>query len=265
MYFHDVPLSLLLRNQRHPDNLSRYNSIVQFHADARGKAADFPEFSFIEPCYQLGHQNDDHPPHDIMRGQVLIADIYNSLRANEELWNATLFVILYDEHGGFYDHVTPPKVVPPDRFQDKFSFKQYGVRVPALLVSPWVEADFLDTEFDHASLLKYLIDKWGLGNLGNRARFARTFAGAIGKSKKPRTDTPERIELELEHLFPSDIALDRHAVGYESDHHTAIDAFMYALQFAPEGKYIVPILNSARSMGVPDKVLIEKIRKQWQT
>jgi phospholipase C len=65
--------------------------------------------------------------------------VYNALRANDALWMSTLLVVLYDEHGRFYDHVSPPAAVPPDDFQEEYSFDRFGVRVPAVLVSAWVD------------------------------------------------------------------------------------------------------------------------------
>ena len=66
--------------------------------------------------------------------------------------------------GGFYDHVEPPSTVAPDDHLENFAFDTLGVRVPALLISPWLDPGVLKTEFDHTSLLKYAADKWGLGS-----------------------------------------------------------------------------------------------------
>src|SRR5579862_4507594 len=55
-----------------------------------------------------------------------------------DLWNSTLLIVAFDEHGGFYDHVPPPPAEPPDAHQEEYTFDQLGVRVPALLISPWV-------------------------------------------------------------------------------------------------------------------------------
>ena len=85
----------------------------------------FPEVSLIEPKYFGEDQNDDHPPHNVMKAQKLIADVYNALRSNEKLFMSTLLIIYYDEHGGFYDHVAPPNAVAPDDFKDQFLFKRF--------------------------------------------------------------------------------------------------------------------------------------------
>jgi phospholipase C len=151
---------------------------------------NFPQYAFIEPCYSGSGQNDQHPPSDIMKGELLIAQVYNALRSNEALWQKSLLVVLYDEHGGFYDHVVPGDTIPPDQYTDEFNFKQLGLRVPAILVSPWLDPQVIHTVFDHTSLLKYLTDKWGLGPLGDRTAQATSFAGALSQRSQPRTDTP---------------------------------------------------------------------------
>lgn len=162
IYHGDIPQSLVLTHQRTVQNARRYEFMDVFFSDARGQEEQFPAFSFIEPCYYWPGQNDDHPPHTTLRAQALLGSVYNALRQNDRLWNSTLLVVLYDEHGGFYDHVPPPAAVPPDGHSlPSFGFDRLGVRVPALLVSPWVERTVMKTEFDHTSLLKYLTEKWG--------------------------------------------------------------------------------------------------------
>ena len=106
-------------------------------------------------------------------------------------------VIFFDEHGGFYDHEPQIDLQPPDSRQgDGFDFKKSGIRVPAILVSPRVRAGVLSTPFDHTSLLKYLVDKWELEQLGNRTAHAKTFADSL--SEAIRTDTPARINVPVE-------------------------------------------------------------------
>ena len=68
-----------------------------------------------------------------------VASVYNAIRKNDKLWNSSLLLFLCDEHGGFYDHVAPPNTaIPPDHHNEEYDFKRYGVRVPALLISPYV-------------------------------------------------------------------------------------------------------------------------------
>lgn len=180
-----------------------YADMADFYTDAAGDADSFPEYSFIEPQYFGKNENDQHPPSDVMRGEKLIADVYNAIRANEALWKSTLLIVTYDEHGGFYDHVYPPATVAPDSYTSEWSFDQLGVRVPAILVSPWVQAGVVKTTLEHTSILRYVCEKWSLPPLGRRmqeeagALRANTFAGELKKLSEPREDTPMQIKVLL--------------------------------------------------------------------
>jgi phospholipase C len=191
VYFGDVPQSLVLAHQRHPRNAIHYHLMHNFFDDVRN--GDLPDYIFIEPNYFKGEQNDDHPPHATIRAQRLLASVYNALHWNKHIWDSTLLVVLYDEHGGFFDHISPPPAPSPDQHHEEYTFDRFGVRVPALLISPWVDRDVVTAEFDHTSLLRYLTDKWGLEPLTNRVRDANTFANAIRTSGEPRVDTPESV------------------------------------------------------------------------
>ncbi len=198
IYHGDFPQTLLLtRLWPHP---LHFHGLDKFFKDAAGDDEDFPAFSFLEPVYfnTFGNQNDQHPPTQVSKGEQLIADVYNAIRGNQALWEKTLLVVLYDEHGGFADHVwTPPRgAVPPDDNTDpisKFKFDRLGVRVPAILISPWVAKGFDGTAYDHTSLLKYLADKWGVEGLGKRAESANSFGPLLTKLVAPRTDTPQTV------------------------------------------------------------------------
>jgi phospholipase C len=126
----------------------------------------------------------------VFAGEALLAQVYNALWKNADLWRKTLFVVLYDEHGGFYDHVEPTAATPPDDHKQEFAFNKYGVRVPALLISPWIDPQVISDEFDHTSLLRYVSDKWNLGALGARTATARSFAKYLTVRDTPRMDPP---------------------------------------------------------------------------
>ncbi|MGH6969212.1 MAG: alkaline phosphatase family protein, partial [Stellaceae bacterium] len=159
--------------------------------------------------------------------EKLIADVYNAIRANPALWQSTLLLVFYDEHGGFYDHVAPPAAIAPDDHREEYSFDRLGVRVPALIVSPWIDRGFEPTQFDHTSVLKYLIEKWHLGPLGQRAAAAST--NSIGVALRlvvPRaeSDTVARIELTQEQLNPISLEQEEDAWKVEISHHRALKA-----------------------------------------
>jgi phospholipase C len=196
VYHGDIPQSLVLSHQRTIQNASCYEFMDVFFNDAKGQANGFPAYSFIEPSYYWPGQNDDHPPHTTLNAQALLGNVYNALRQNEQLWNSTLLVVLYDEHGGFFDHMSSPVAVPRDGHTlPNFGFNRLGVRVPALLISPWVERTVIQAVFDHTSLLKYLTDKWNLGPLTDRVANAQNFASAIRTTGLPRTDAPVSVPL----------------------------------------------------------------------
>ncbi len=214
IFYYDFPSSLIFANQRKAENLRNYDHIDNFFKKDVIKAEkDFPDFVFIEPKYFGADQNDDHPPHNVMKGEKLIADVYMAIRANKPLWESTLLVVAFDEHGGFYDHVVPPPAPNPDGKTNEYAFDQYGVRVPALLISPWVGRRVEHTQFDHTSLLKYMVDKWGLADLGKRTAAAKSIAVALDQTV-PRQDTVGSIRVPFGQLIEN--ACPNDALGEES-------------------------------------------------
>lgn len=195
IYYGDIPQSLMLVNQLEPHNACNYKKMIQFYQDvAQHPKKPFPAYCFIEPSYYEPGANDDHPTHDVAAGDRLIANVYNALRANETLWSSCLLIVLYDEHGGFFDHVVPPATIAPDHHVEEYAFNQLGLRVPAILVSPFVaRKSVIKTVFDHTSLLKFLTDKWALGPLGARTRQANSFAAAL--QPIARSDCPKELPL----------------------------------------------------------------------
>jgi len=123
---------------------------------------DLPEYVFIEPAHFGKRANSQHPgasdnARSFHAGEELIKSVYDALTSNESIWKSTLLIVTYDEHGGFYDHVKPPteKVVPPDKLlsPEGFGFDMLGLRVPTVLVSPWIKKGAVDSRtFDHSSI-----------------------------------------------------------------------------------------------------------------
>lgn len=162
------------------DKRDNFRDFSRFRRDV--ERGSLPSYSFIEPRHFALHESErtsQHPPQPVSAGERLIASVYDALLSNFELFSQTLLLILYDEHGGFVDHVIPPGhpgwdagtrhiahgVVPPgdERAHNGFRFDRLGVRVPAVLVSPWLDAgttvgwEALDPAlrrtFDHTSVL----------------------------------------------------------------------------------------------------------------
>lgn len=168
------------------------NDMDQFFVDAA--AGTLPNVTVVEPDYGL---DDDHPPHDIRLGQAFIQSIYQALRASPQ-WDRTLMVVFYDEHGGFYDHVSPP--VPLGETRDEF--QRMGFRVPGLVVGPLARRGFVFKDLvEHSSVPSLIAKVFGLEQVNERARQAGDFAGALDleltlDSKRPAP--PELPPLELD-------------------------------------------------------------------
>jgi hypothetical protein len=191
IYCGDIPQSILLLNQAKKGNLSNYRLFGQFEGDVAREGQAFPAYVFIEPSYRV-IGNDDHPPHDVFAGQNLIAAVYNAIRGNDALWRDTLLIVVYDEHGGFYDHVPPPAATPPGGIDmQEWTFDSLGLRVPAILISPYVRRGVFSNQLEHASLLRFLIERFDLDQLTDRTKTAESFASEI--SDKFRTDRPAQI------------------------------------------------------------------------
>lgn len=176
IYFHDVPQSATLARLWGNVFTGRFRHFDDFAGDAA--SGNLPAYSFIEPRYFADPllntmPNDEHPPHNVAYGEQLIAAVYNAVRGGPR-WKQTLLVITYDEHGGCYDHVVPPPATPPDdRRPDGFDFGYFGVRVPAVIVSPYVPAGSVIrpsglTPFDHTSIIATLHALFGIGTLTRR-------------------------------------------------------------------------------------------------
>ncbi len=135
-YSHDIAFLRLFEKYRL--DLSFIHKVEEFFQCAQhGRLAPV---SWIDPNFgdfkaRLQPPNDDHPPADVRRGQRLVAQVYNALlQGGNDIWRKSLLVVVYDEHGGFYDHVIPEFEVP----DDCPAFRNYGVRVPAFVISPWI-------------------------------------------------------------------------------------------------------------------------------
>ncbi|KAJ3289825.1 hypothetical protein HDU76_007470 [Blyttiomyces sp. JEL0837] len=146
-----------------------------------------------------------HPPSPITSGEEFVKLIYETLRSSPD-WEHTAFIIAFDEHGGFADHVpSPPAPMPGDgKYQMvgdnvMFKFDRYGVRVPALLISPYVRPgivqhglDYPDPQYDHTSILKFVETLWDLPPLTERDKNARGFEHLFDLDS-PRQDCPETL------------------------------------------------------------------------
>ena len=187
------------------DPLTRLDFTDTQHADethfghfrdfqTRCDAGTLPAYTFLEPSFGASG-NSQHPNYDVALGEQLIHDTYYALR-NSPVWNDTLLLITYDEHGGNYDHVPPPSgAIPPDNSIGEFGFdfKRFGVRIPALLISPRIAAGTVFRArrgtIDHTSVLKTIELRFGLDPLTERDKAAPDL-GDVLTLATPRTDDP---------------------------------------------------------------------------
>jgi phospholipase C len=166
--------------------------------------------------------DDDHPPSDIRAGQALALEVYDAL-SNSRDWDDTLLVIVYDEHGGFYDHVTPP----PLSFDDGSGHKTYGVRVPALIIGPRVSAGVSHELFDHTTLINTILTRFAeqpeaaIAQMGPRVAHANHLGVLLGD--QPRTDIPQPDDAHAQIAAWREKARGKRRGTTEKGHSTAID------------------------------------------
>ncbi|KAI3893420.1 hypothetical protein MKW92_045376 [Papaver armeniacum] len=205
IYYQNPPATLFYRNLRKLKYLGKFHP---FDLDFKKhcEKGTLPNYTVIEQRFfdlKLFPGNDDHPSHDVGEGQKLIKHVYETLRASPQ-WEKMLFIITYDEHGGFYDHVPTPTGVPspdglvgPDPY--KFQFDRLGVRVPTIMISPWIERGTVvhgpsgpdpTSEFEHSSIPATVKKIFNLKEfLTKRDAWAGTFESVLSRNT-PRTDCP---------------------------------------------------------------------------
>jgi phospholipase C len=180
-------------------------------------SAQLAAFSYIEPVWakhpsrnaapgttqadnehNFQEQNDQHPVSNLAVGEKLIYDVYTSLISNQAVWEKSLLIVTYDEHGGNYDHVPPETgATPPDDIigASGFDFTRFGVRVPAVIVSPLIPAGTVfrapagSPPYDHTSIIATLRARFNLGALGKRDAIA-PHLGPVLTLSEPRRDDP---------------------------------------------------------------------------
>ena len=226
-YYNDTPWELIMEKVAHsPANLQPMDS---FYHDA--STGNLPSFSWINPRSGINvttgvGSNDQHPDHDISAGEQFYKDVYEAVRASPQ-WNETLFVITWDEHGGFYDHVIPPSenIPPPGDGEDSyFAFDRLGVRIPAILISPWIKKGtvisdppddenkaakpYNNSEFDLTSIIASARRLLGMEDKGltDRDDWSARFDYAVYELDEPRVDCPMHMPDALEPTAPTGVA-----------------------------------------------------------
>jgi phospholipase C len=202
------PVSFALKGMNDNRLKGRFVDFANFEQHI-GDPAFGSKFIFIEPQYgshkfdvtgpgDFSGGNSMHPLDDVRNGEALIKQVYETIRKFPSVWNNAALLIVFDEHGGFYDHATPPTCIPPGDNsvnaaggQEPFLFDQLGVRVPALVISPLVTKGAVDhRNYDHASALATVERIFGVGSLTQRDNAAIDL-GHLFSLATPRTDTPD--------------------------------------------------------------------------
>jgi phospholipase C len=249
IYFHDFPHAYTLASLRTPKFAPHFRFAKQFFLDL--KHGRLPAYSFIEPRYfdfLRWKANDLHPPHDVRLGEHLVADIYEALRKSSA-WDSSLFIVLFDEHGGLYDHVPPPAAINPDgkdSISPPFRFHRLGPRVPAVVISPWVQQGVVDsTVFDHTSVIATVRELFDLGGpLTDRDGAAATLTHLLQGTA--RTGTPTALERP-----PEPTADAFHADGTKAAmtaEHVAADLAIGAASSAPLTEFQRSLVETAHSL-----------------
>jgi phospholipase C len=188
------------------DVFEKFRTYEHFAKDAA--AGNLPKFTWISPRFYADFgkaARDQHPRHNVVDGEDIIAEVYAALR-NSPKWNKTALLITYDEHGGFHDHVSPPFNAPPMPVstddQSAFNWTRLGLRVCTVLVSPWVEKGSVigrptgtSSSYTHTSIFNTLRNLWNFPNkpLSARQAWAAPYDWVLKQRQTPRTDCPTSI------------------------------------------------------------------------
>jgi phospholipase C len=228
IYTDDPWMGPAFADLRTNESLAFIQEIPNFFSDLANNT--LPNYTFIQPrmaTSKTGPSNWQHPDNSVEAGEALLADIYSAIR-NSSYWERILFVITYDEHGGFADHQANPQtgIPSPDGIPgtNGFQFDRLGVRVPTIAVSPWIakgtvvhtptgsQAPTPTSQWDATSLIATTNRIFGIqDNMTARDAWAGRFDDLVSGAYtggKPRTDcpltmpaplpvSPDRLEREM--------------------------------------------------------------------
>ncbi|KAF7833763.1 non-specific phospholipase C1 [Senna tora] len=220
IYYQNIPATLFFKSLRKLKNIIKFH-MYSLKFKLHAKLGKLPNYVVVEQRYfdvNLFPANDDHPSHDVALGQKFVKEVYETLRASPQ-WKEMAVLITYDEHGGFYDHVptpvsgvpNPDGIIGPDPYY--FRFNRLGVRVPTILISPWIEKGTVihepdgptpDSQFEHSSIPATVKKLFNLKSnfLTKRDAWAGTFEKYFRLRDTPRDDCPERLPEVTRSLRP---------------------------------------------------------------
>jgi phospholipase C len=187
-YASDLPQLAILAS-----TYGRYSSHVatidRFYSDA--KAGTLPFLSLVDPPFSSDGSEEN--PQDIRIGEAFVAKVVNAV-LESPAWPKTVIIWCYDEHGGYYDHVVPPRAIAPDSIPPDIhvppdrpgGYDRYGFRVPAVVVSPFARKHYVShVVHDHTSILKLVETKWNLPALTFRDANADNLLDSLDLDARP--------------------------------------------------------------------------------
>jgi phospholipase C len=188
--------------------------ISEFYHDLAN--GTLPQYCMVDPGFNL---NDDHPPHHTGLGEQFLSTVYHSV-AESKYWNRSMLFVTYDENGGFFDHVPPPKT--EDNFAAK-GFDRLGFRVPGIVAGPYVKQSVSNTLFDHTSILAFLEWKFGMEPLTKRDAAANNFSDLLDadriRNRNPR-QAPVYAEVHVDDDSITDACKSGGGLAPTDDIHT---------------------------------------------
>jgi phospholipase C len=191
-FFNDVPISALWG----PARLAGSGPIAEYYA--RAASGTLPHVSYVDPNFggsvgeEPGLSGDEHPHGDVRTGQAFMADVVHAFMESPQWERGALFIV-YDEWGGFFDHVRPPRV--PDMRNDPDVDKDFGLmgfRIPAIAVSPWARRGYVaHSTYGFESILKLIAYRFGLDALTRRDAHASNIGRSFDWTSKPTLHVPD--------------------------------------------------------------------------
>jgi phospholipase C len=194
-YYTDAPATLIVPGPFTDARRAKLVKIDQFYTDAkRGK---LPAVSFVDPHFEI--QSEENPQ-DIQFGEQFVAKVIRAVMKSPN-WKNTALFLTYDEHGGYYDHVPPPKAIKPDSTPPLLkpgdtpgAFDRYGFRVPTVVVSPYARPNYVSRVVqDHTSILRFIERKWNIGALTFRDANAADMTDYFDFKRKPAFLKPPHL------------------------------------------------------------------------
>ncbi len=190
-YWQDAPSAAIILKTL-VDYPSNFSPISQFFTDVA--AGTLPSFCIVDPNFNTQSEED---PQDVRLGEQFSAQVINAVMQGPN-WDKTLLIWTYDEHGGYYDHVPPPRAIAPDDIPPDIQptdiqagYDRYGFRVPSVIVSPYARRHHVShVVHDHTSVLKLVETKWNLGALTYRDARADNLLDSIDLRRAPFLEPP---------------------------------------------------------------------------